>query len=190
MPNFAAAIRTARDLPTRLRALAQASRPVHQDTEAALARRWEELPGHVRTAAQLLGRRTVGCEGTHGVFPRCNLACTPCYHAKESQRVRTDGAHTVAQVAAQMAYLREHRGTGQHAQLIGGEVSLLSPEAHAQALQVMREHGRKPMSMSHGDFDYAYLRALAVDAAGRTPSWRCSSGCSASTASASTSRTT
>ena len=27
----------------------------------------------------------------------------------------------------------------------------------------MRRHGRKPMSMTHGDFDYAYLEALALD---------------------------
>lgn len=139
-----------------------ASRPVHPDAERALAVRWAELPAAVRTASQLLGRRTVGCEGTHGVFPRCDLACTPCYHAKEAQQVPTDGAHTVAEVDRQMAFLREHRGTGQHAQLIGGEVSLLPPEAHARTLEVMREHGRKPMSMSHGDFDYAYLEALAV----------------------------
>ena len=31
----------------------------------------------------------------------------------------------------------------------------------------MQRHGRKPMSMTHGDFDYDYLRALALDADGR-----------------------
>ncbi len=167
MPLLAAVARPFRDLRERQLAVAAGSRPVHPDTEAALRRRWAELPEHVKTASQLLGRRTVGCEGTHGVFPRCNLACTPCYHAKEAQRVRTDGAHTVAQVDAQMAFLREHRGTGQHAQLIGGEVSLLAPEDHAAALQAMRRHGRKPMSMSHGDFDYAYLRDVAIGPDGR-----------------------
>lgn len=147
---------------------------MHPDTRAALARRWDDLPDASRTDAQLLGRRTVGCEGTHGVFPRCNLACTPCYHAKEAQRVRTDGGHTVAQVDAQMAYLRTVNGTGQHAQLIGGEVSLLPAADHARALQVMRTHGRKPMSMTHGDFDYPYLRdvAIAADGTRRFPSLR------------------
>lgn len=147
-------------------ALWRRAQPVHPDTEAALKRRWRDLPDAARTDAQLLGRRTVGCEGTHGVFPRCNLACTPCYHAKEAQRVRTDGDHTVAQVDAQMGYLRSVRGTGQHAQLIGGEVSLLSAEDHARTLEVMRAHGRKPMSMTHGDFDYSYLQGLAVGADG------------------------
>jgi hypothetical protein len=151
----------------RLRAIAAATRPVDLATAGALERRWRELPAHARTEAQLLGRRTAGCEGTHGVFPRCDLACTPCYHAREANRVRTDGAHTVAEVDRQMAYLRAHRGTGQHAQLIGGEVSLLSPEDHAEALQTMIAHGRKPMSMTHGDFDYDYLERLAVAGDGR-----------------------
>jgi len=43
-----------------------------------------------------------------------------------------------------------------YAQLIGGEVSLLPAEAHAEALAVMRRYGRMPMSFSHGDFDYEY----------------------------------
>jgi hypothetical protein len=151
----------------RLRALAAATLPVHPDTEQALSRRWDELPADARTPAQLLGRRTVGCEGTHGVFPRCDLSCTPCYHARETNGVRTDGAHTLAQVDAQMAYLRQTRGTGQHAQLIGGEVTLLDPDDHAAALQAMRRRGRKPMSMTHGDFDYEYLERLAIGPDGR-----------------------
>ena len=145
-----------------VRRFLEASRPVHRDTVAALQRRWETLPDDARSPQQLLGRRTAGCEGTHGVFPRCNLACTPCYHAREAQGVRTDGPHTIAEVERQMAYLRTTRGTGQHAQLIGGEVTLLGPEDHARALEVMERHGRKPMSMTHGDFDYDYLHDLAI----------------------------
>ncbi len=120
-----------------MRVLAASTRPVHGDTEAALQRRWSELPEQVRTPAQLLGRRTPGCEGTHGVFPRCDLACTPCYHARTANRVRTDGRHTLEQVDRQMGYLRSVRGTGQHAQLIGGEVTLLNPDEHAAALAAM-----------------------------------------------------
>src|SRR3954469_13832369 len=146
----------------RLRALEVATRPMAPELASALRRRWEELPAHVRTPAQALGRRTVGCEGTHGVFPRCDLACTPCYHSREANRVRVDGAHTVTAVDEQMRLLRSVRGPGQNAQLIGGEVTLLSPDDHASALLVMRQHGRKPMSMSHGDFDYSYLRALVL----------------------------
>ncbi|MGI8712172.1 MAG: radical SAM domain-containing protein [Solirubrobacteraceae bacterium] len=143
------------------------TRPVDPECSAALARRWDELPDHVRTPAQLLGRRTAGCEGTHGVFPRCDLACTPCYHGREANRVRVDGAHTVAEVDRQMAHLRAVRGPGQHAQLIGGEVTLLEADDHAAALSTMQRHGRKPMSMTHGDFDYDYLKRLAVGADGR-----------------------
>ena len=150
-------------LLSRLRELEIATRPEHPDLRAALAARWAELPAHVKQPNQMLGRRMTGCEGTHGVFPRCNLACTPCYHAKEANRVRTDGDHTAREVDRQMALLRELRGPGQHAQLIGGEVTLLGPDDHASALLAMRRHGRKPMSMTHGDFDYDYLEALALD---------------------------
>lgn len=160
-------LRLARRMLTRLRELAAITRPVHPDTARALAQRWAELPERARTDAQLLGRHTPGCEGTHGVFPRCNLACTPCYHARTANSVRTDGDHTRSEIDRQMAYLRSQRGTGQHAQLIGGEVSLLSPQEHAAALETMRRHGRKPMSMTHGDFDYEYLESLAVGTDGK-----------------------
>ncbi|MBA3408722.1 MAG: radical SAM protein [Solirubrobacterales bacterium] len=162
-------VRSARD---HLRALERATRPVPDELRAALDRRWEELPAHARTPAQVLGRHSGGCEGTHGVFPRCNLACTPCYHSREANRVRVDGAHTVGEVDAQMALLRQRRGPGQHAQLIGGEVTLLAPDDHAAALQAMIRHGRKPMSMSHGDFDYDYLQALALDPRTGEPRFR------------------
>ena len=128
--------------------------------------RWAALPEHVRTPAQSLGRHAVGCEGTHGAFPKCNLTCTPCYHSADANKVRIDGQHTVREIEAQMAYLEERRGPYAHAQLIGGEVSMLPPDDHAAALQTMRAHGRSPMSMTHGDFDPEYLRALVTDDAG------------------------
>lgn len=139
-----------------------ASRPFDPETEQALGRRWRELPEAVRTPAQLLGQRSSGCEGTHGVFPRCNFACYPCYHSKDANQVRTDAQHTLSEIDQQMRMLRERRGVDQHAQLIGGEVTLLGPEAHAQALLAMQRHRRKPMSMTHGDFDYDYLKRLAL----------------------------
>lgn len=154
------------NLRARLRRWEVATRPVAPETAAALRRRWDELPAAAQTPAQTLGQHAAGCEGTHGVFPRCNLACTPCYHSRDANRVRVDGAHTVEQVAAQMALLRRLRGPRAHAQLIGGEVSLLPPDDHAAALLTMRSQGREPMSMSHGDFDYDYLTALAVGADG------------------------
>lgn len=143
------------------------TRPVHAETAAALARRWAELPESARTPAQSLGRHAVGCEGTHGVFPRCDLTCQPCYHSADANKVRVDGPHTLAEIERQMAYLRQVRGPRAHTQLIGGEVSLLDPDDHAAALRIMREYGREPMSMTHGDFDYDYLRRLAVGPDGR-----------------------
>ena len=127
-----------------------------------LAARWAELPEHARHPAQTLGQRGTGCEGTRGVFPSCNFACTPCYHGKDANRVRIDGAHTVAQINRQMEFSRTMRGPGQNAQLIGGEVSLLPPDDHAAALKAIQKHTFKPMSFSHGDFTYDYLEKLAL----------------------------
>ncbi len=150
-----------------LRRLEQRTRPVDPETRRIHALRWAELPERSRTAAQTIGRHAMGCEGTHGVFPRCNFSCSPCYHSRDANRVRVDGAHTRAAVAAQMALFRRRRGPHGHVQLIGGEVSLLDAEDHAQALLIMRAEGREPMSMTNGDFDYGYLERLALDADGR-----------------------
>ncbi|HEX2264353.1 MAG TPA: hypothetical protein VHH52_11465, partial [Pseudonocardiaceae bacterium] len=150
-----------------LRRLERRTRPVDPEFAEVLHRRWAELPEHVKTPGQFLGRHAVGCEGTHGVFPRCNLACTPCYHSRDANRIRVDGSHTIAEVSKQMALLRRLRGPRAHAQLIGGEVTLLPPDDHAETLLTMRRYGREPMSMSHGDFDYDYLERLALDGQGR-----------------------
>ena len=151
----------------RIGAAMRAARPVDPEFAAALARRWAELPETARTPGQVLGRHGVGCEGTHGVFPRCDLACTPCYHSRDANQVRVDGRHTLAEVTAQMRLLHERRGPRAHAQLIGGEVTLLDPDDHAATLQVMRAHGREPMSFTHGDVDYGYLERLATGPGGR-----------------------
>ncbi len=144
------------------RRLADATRPLDPATDAALRRRWDGLPPHVKTPAQLLGRQSLGCEGTHGVFPQCNFACKPCYHSADANRVRVDGRHTVEQIRAQMAFLRERSGPAAYAQLIGGEVSLLDADDHAAALEAMWAEGRIPMSFSHGDFDDDYLHRVVL----------------------------
>ncbi|MCZ2402522.1 radical SAM domain-containing protein [Paenarthrobacter sp. Z7-10] len=150
-----------------LRRIELATRPIHPESRTALARRWAELPDHVKTPGQLLGKAAVGCEGTHGVFPKCNLTCSPCYHSADANKVRVDGSHTVRAVRDQMEYLRSVRGPRAHAQLIGGEVSLLPAQDHAAALLAMRANGREPMSMTHGDFDYQYLLDVALDGDGK-----------------------
>jgi hypothetical protein len=152
---------------THIRNWELATRPVLLESRSALDRRWAELPEHVKTPNQILGKFAVGCEGTHGVFPKCNMTCSPCYHSADANKVPIDGQHTQQNVKAQMKHLRHHRGPRAHAQLIGGEVSLLSPEDHAITLIAMREAGREPMSMTHGDFDYEYLSALALDKNGK-----------------------
>jgi hypothetical protein len=146
----------------RLTTWVRATRPDDPESAAVLAARWASLPAVARTPAQIVGRRFAGCEGTHGVFPACDFACKPCYHSADANKVPTDGAHTIAEVTEQMAYFRARRGPAQFAQLIGGEVTLLSPEDHAATLEVMHRHGRMPMSMTHGDFDDDHLRRLAL----------------------------
>ncbi|MET4147528.1 hypothetical protein [Arthrobacter sp. UYCo732] len=150
-------------IPALLRSVELLTRPVHPESRAAMDQRWAGLPGHVKTPAQLLGRSAVGCEGTHGVFPKCNLTCSPCYHSADANKVRIDGGHTVAAVRKQMEFLRRVRGPRAHAQLIGGEVSLLPARDHAAALEAMHANGREPMSMTQGDFDYDYLLDVVLD---------------------------
>ena len=150
-----------------LRAFELRTRPVDPHTEAALKRRWNELPEQQRMPSQVLGRRTTGCEGTHGVFPKCNFSCKPCYHSADANKVRVDGPHTLEMVERQMQFMQQTNATTTYAQLIGGEVSLLEPRDHAEALAIMHRYGRKPMSFTHGDFDYEYLRQIVVDDAGQ-----------------------
>ena len=141
--------------------------PVDPEVRQYMKERWESLPEHLKTDSQVLGRHAVGCEGTHGVFPRCNFACTPCYHSKDANFVRVDGEHTTTEIEKQLSFLRKNRGPKAHIQLIGGEVSLLEPDDHAKALQIMRSYGREPMSFTHGDFDYEYLKKLVLDSTGK-----------------------
>ena len=149
------------------RRLELATRPIHPATRIALDKRWADLPETAKTDNQLLGKCAVGCEGTHGVFPKCDLTCSPCYHSADANKVRIDGDHTISEVDDQMQFLHKMRGPRAHAQLIGGEVSLLPAEDHAQALLTMRKYGREPMSMTHGDFSYEYLKDVALDADGK-----------------------
>ena len=143
------------------------TRTIDPEKRARLDERWAELPDGVKTPEQMVGRHAIGCEGTHGVFPKCDLTCSPCYHSGDANKVRIDGEHTVREVDRQMSYLRKRRGPRGHAQLIGGEVSLLAPDDHAAALLSMRSYGREPMSMTHGDFDYEYLEKVALGADGK-----------------------
>jgi len=147
-----------------VRRLDAATSMVDAEARVALDRRWAGLPERARVPEQVVGKAFIGCEGTHGVFPRCNFTCSPCYHSSDANHVRVDGGHTRAAVEQQMGLLRSTRGPHAHAQLIGGEVSLLDADDHAAALQVMEGFGRVPMSFTHGDFDYDYLERIVLDA--------------------------
>jgi sulfatase maturation enzyme AslB (radical SAM superfamily) len=148
------------------------SRPVQEEEDRLYERRFSDLPENIKTKAQLLGRTTVGCEGkavmslgfacnlfifeqgTHGVFPKCNFSCRPCYHSRDANLVEVDGVHTLENVSEQMAFAQSQRGNGVHCQLIGGEASLLPAEYLGKTLRAMLELGRIPMVFSHGDFGF------------------------------------
>ncbi|MDP3209828.1 MAG: hypothetical protein Q8M65_11825, partial [Rhodoglobus sp.] len=91
-----------------------ATRPIHPESRLVMQQRWADLPAEVQTDNQLLGRSAIGCEGTHGVFPKCNLTCSPCYHSADSNKVNVDGNHTLEQVEQQMAFARAMRGPRAH----------------------------------------------------------------------------
>ena len=137
------------------------SRPVQSEEDELYGRRFDLLPESVKTRSQLLGRSTMGCEGTHKVFPKCSFSCKPCYHSKDANMVAVDGDHTLSEVKKQLDFSKTVRGVGVHCQLIGGEVSLLDASVHGQVLAAMLDRGRIPMSFSHGDFDYDYLKGVA-----------------------------
>jgi hypothetical protein len=149
-------------IPRHVQRWIEITKPLSAEASDALAKRWRELPDHVRTPAQIVGRRSLGCEGTHGVFPQCDFACKPCYHSTDANKVRIDGPHTLREIASQMLFLRSARGPASHAQLIGGEVSLLAAADHAEAISIMRANGRMPMSFTHGDIDDSYLDAVVL----------------------------
>ena len=103
MPGIISAIRDA----------AGVLRPADPEFAAAMAAQWAELPETARTPAQTLGRHGVGCEGTHGVFPTCNLACTPCYHSRDANQVRVDGSHTWRRCGSRWPCCTSGDGDGQ-----------------------------------------------------------------------------
>ncbi len=154
-------MRPLRKLLKHLRDWEKNTRPFKPEKARMLKKRWDALPDHVKTPFQMVGRNSTGCEGTQGVFPKCNFSCTPCYHSQNANSVRIDREHTLQAIEQQMQFLQSERGGHfNYAQLIGGEVTLLGPKTHAEALCIMQQHGRIPMSFTHGDFDYSYLQQL------------------------------
>jgi hypothetical protein len=137
------------------------TRPLDRSRVPLLQAIWRDLPARNQVPEQTLGRLHPYFSLTHGIFPKCDFACTACYLPERSNSVKIDRAHVLAELERQMRFLDERNGEqGGTAQLIDGEVSLLGPELHAEAILLMQRHNRLPVSLTHGDFDYEYLRAL------------------------------
>jgi len=146
----------------------ESTRPFNPEKASMLKKRWEELPDFIKTENQMIGRNSTGCEGSQGVFPKCNLACYPCYHSENANKVPINGEHTLNELDKQLRFLQKERGAGNtFFQLIGGEVTLLGPQIHAQALLKIQSYNRIPMSFTHGDFDDFYLHELLKHGRGK-----------------------
>lgn len=137
------------------------TRPFDERHRLAKKKVWDSLPDEYKFPGQLLGRFTTGCKSTQGVFLRCNYVCEPCYLAENSNKVRIEPDYILEEIEKQVKFLSEENfGARTHCQLIGGEVTLLGPELHAKILRLMMSYNMVPMSFTHGDFDYEYLRDL------------------------------
>ncbi|CAM2007179.1 radical SAM protein [Acanthopleuribacter pedis] len=114
----------------------------------ALARRWRDMPGALKTETQVIGRYVWGCGATHGIHERCNFGCTACYLGKTANH---QPPLPFAAVARQMDVLAENLGAGGNIQITSGEVTLLPAEELVRILLYAREKKLVPMVMSHGD---------------------------------------
>ena len=115
-----------------LRRLEHDTRPVDTRPATALTRRWDELPAHVRTRRSSWVAAPPGARAPTASSRAATSPAVPATTRRTPTACASTAPHTIREVERQMAYLRAHRGPGQYAQLIGGEVSLLDPEDHAE----------------------------------------------------------
>ena len=93
-----------------LRALEHATRPEPPELAQALARRWNELPAHVRTPNQMLGQRM---SALTAFIPYKRNDLVALWHQRgviEEERYEAEGTHIVGRVpgiiAGQLAPFR------------------------------------------------------------------------------------
>jgi len=138
-------------------------RPIDQEMQVKLTRRWNGLPVHLRTPQQLLGRQELGCGATVGVMPRCDFACTACYLGQDDNRARP---LVVEAVKRQLRVLRDYLGPGGNLQLTDGEVTLRPVGELVEILCEARRLHLVPMLMTHGEVirrDPKLLERLVVE---------------------------
>ncbi|MEM6455385.1 MAG: hypothetical protein AAF772_09855 [Acidobacteriota bacterium] len=144
------------------RALGYIARPIDPERRVRNAARFEELPPHLKTVDQVMGRWHHACGATHGVYERCNFACTSCYLTSEANAVPP---LPPAQVYGQLDELRAFLGPQGKAQITAGEVTLLPVDVLGDYVAYALRIGLDPMVMSHGQTfldDPPYLERLVA----------------------------
>ncbi|MEM9294016.1 MAG: hypothetical protein AAGD01_20215 [Acidobacteriota bacterium] len=121
--------------------------PISRERRALNRARLDDLPEHLQTPQQVLGRGHHSCGATHGVLERCNLACTSCYLTKIANAVPPLPKH---EVYRQLDELRAFLGPQGKAQITAGEVTLLDVESLGDYVAYACSIGLDPMVMSHG----------------------------------------
>lgn len=125
--------------------------PVSPEMQALLSRRWKELPEHLRTRNQVLGRQLVHCGYTLGAS-YCSLGCTHCYLPRNANRTPLP---SLEEMKEQIEANRRLLGATGGLQITGGDVvdaywkndradELVEIVAHASGA------GLVPMLMTHG----------------------------------------
>jgi len=133
---------------------------------AAIARRWAELPEVAKTPGQVLGRFAPGCEAPTGCS-RPAISSAP--RATARGMPTRSGWTAVTPSPRSRRRCRCSRSCAARARTPSSSTAShpAPPYDHAEALSSMRRHGREPISMTHGDIDYDYLRQLMLGPDGR-----------------------
>lgn len=152
--------RTAAKLGRIWRALKQPEMPEERRAAAGM---WSELPEHLRTEDQVLGRHSAGCAATYGVMEACNFNCTACY-------LSDDANHTpplpLDEVKAQLDAIREHLGPWGNTQITAGEVTMLPCDDLVEIFRYCQKIELSPMLMTNGQIlleDPNYLERLVLE---------------------------
>ena len=112
-----------------------------------LRRAWEGLDPELRTANQVLGRRsTVGCVALE-ITQRCNLDCTLCYLSEQSESVRD---LPLALVLGRIDRIRETYGPGVGVQVTGGDPTLRPRNELVAIVRRIAERGLRPSLFTNG----------------------------------------
>lgn len=141
--------------------------PVSAEMKDLLSRRWQELPDHLQTDRQVLGRQLVHCGYTLGAS-YCALGCTHCYLPSNANRAPLP---SLEEMKEQIDANRRLLGASGGLQITGGDVvdaywkkgranELVEIVAYATAAGVV------PMLMTHGQVlleNPHYLDRLVVE---------------------------